>query len=205
MSAYLTSGDAINALATYWDLACKMPGRYSTPAGQLEHAYRCHQRAINGTSAEPDQTAWQLLQDATATGSSWQPWQSVQQILILENQRSLEARYPGDDPDALDYRSAEGAEYQPRRSAEVRRWHMQRQTGRLVGILNGYEYQSCEHDGWEQSVAYYLCRQIRSNLLSDFESSCCKDDSERGWASWQEPERDPSVPETVCLSDLLRR
>jgi len=198
MSAYLSSGDAINALATYWTIKLESPG-YSSPAGELTRAYHCHQRDVHGVT-DADETAWKLIQAATESGSSWQPWQSVQQILLLENQRSLEARYPGDD----DYRSAEGPEYQPRRISAVRGWQMARETGRLVGILNGYEYQSCEHDGWTSSVAYHLCQQIRSQLLDDLEKRDCPDD-ERGWASWQEPERDPSVPETVCLSDLLRR
>ena len=200
MSAFLSSGDAINALATYWTIKLQAPG-YSSPDGELTRAYRCHQRDCQLNGAEADETAWQLIQAATESGSSWQPWQSVQQILLKENQRSLEARYPGDE----DYRAAEGPEYHPRRIQAVRGWQMNRQTGRLVGILKGYEYQSCEHDGWTSSVAYHLCQQIRSQLLDDLENRDCQDDEQRGWASWQEPERDPSVPETVCLSDLLRR
>ena len=198
MSAFLSSGDAINALATYWTIKLESPG-YSSPAGELTRASHCHQRDVHGVT-DADQTSWQLIQAATKSGTSWQPWQSVQQILLLENQRSLEARYPGDE----DYRSAEDPEYRPRRIQAVRGWQMARETGRLVGILKGYEYQSCEHDGWTSSVAYHLCQQIRSQLLDDLEKRDCPDD-ERGWASWQEPERDPNVPETVCLSDLLRR
>ena len=198
MSAFLTSGDAINALATYWNQATSRG--YSSAASELERAYRCHQRDCQQNGAEPDETAWQLIQAATEKGSSWQPWQSVQQLLLLENQRSLAARYPEDE----DFRSAVGKEYKPRRVSTVMGWIMGRKTGHLVGIVNGYEYQSCEHDDWGHSVAFYLCQQIRRQLLNDLETRDCSDET-RGWASWQEPEEAKQQPQAVCLSDLLKR
>ena len=198
MSAFLSSGDALNALATYWTMSSSRG--YTSAIGELTRAFRCHQRDCQLTGAEADQTAWQLIEAAEAKGSSWQPWQSVQQILLLENQRSLAARYPEDE----DFRSAGGDEYKPRRSATVSGWVQGRKTGQLVGILNGYEYQSCEHDGWTTSVAYHLCQQIRRQLLNDLETRDCIDET-RGWASWQEPEPAKDQPQAICLSDLLNR
>ena len=32
--------------------------------------------------------------------------------------------------------------------------------------VNCYEYQSCEHDGWESSKAHKMCRAIKEALLS---------------------------------------
>jgi hypothetical protein len=36
---------------------------------------------------------------------------------------------------------------------------------RLAGALWCYEYQSCEHPGWEQSAAYKHCQALRNQLL----------------------------------------
>ena len=32
--------------------------------------------------------------------------------------------------------------------------------------VNCYEYQSCEHDGWEDSKAHAMCRAIKESLLT---------------------------------------
>ena len=200
MSAYLSSGDTLNALASFWTFNLEGPG-YSSPQGELERAFYCHQRDCNQSGSEIDQQVWDIILTAQSKGTNFQPWQAVQQILLLENQRSLEARYPDDE----EYRSASEPEYHPRRIFLMKQWILNNKVGKLVGILNGYEYQSCEHDGWTSSVAYYLCQQIRRQLLDALERRDCPDQNDRGWASWTEPETEGDQPQPVCLSDLLKR
>lgn len=38
--------------------------------------------------------------------------------------------------------------------------------GAAAGCLNCYEYQACEHPGWEASAAHDLCTRLTSKLLT---------------------------------------
>lgn len=174
MSAFLTSPDALNGLASYWVRRAGAPGSYSTPWGQLDHALRCSNRA-RGASEDPtkqDHAAAEII------ASAEDPLTACFQILLEANQASLAARYPGDE----DYRAA-GPEYRAHLLPIVTAWIQDKQTGHLVGMASGYSYQSCEHDGWETCVAHELIRQVQNWLLKDLEARDCEQDT--AWADWE--------------------
>lgn len=37
----------------------------------------------------------------------------------------------------------------------------------LAKLVDCYSYQSCEHDGWEASQAFKICKEIKYHLLSN--------------------------------------
>ena len=81
---------------------------------------------------------------------------AVLQCLWRENVNSLMARYP------TKYKEMVGPECPPLTRSELRgnvSW------GALAKILACYEYQSCEHSGWEKSDAYRMCRWFAGALL----------------------------------------
>lgn len=191
MSAYLTSNDTINALVTYWGI---MSNRGCSTAGaQLSRCYAFAQRAKNGGEG------W-YFDWAAREVDALRKTQSLEAVvfnhLLQENVNSLQARYP----DSSDMWSAADS-YRLRRSAQVSRWVNYRPFGQghLVGMVRGYEYQSCEHDGWDKSVAYQICQQIRQLLLQDLESRDCGDRT--NWASYEEPTS--AEPAPMSLSALL--
>lgn len=181
MSAYLSSSDTLSALASYW-LASHEQHTYSYPISDLRRAL------YHGT---PGMT-WG---DASVTADKLSDGRSlglvVYELLLAENQASLAARYP----DAEDYRKAEGYAYKFDRAVE--RSVQRNKTGWIVSLLNGYEYQSCEHDSWTRSVGYQLCLQIRKFLCDDLQRLQDPDEQHCYWANydrsvWAAPK--PSVP-----------
>ena len=80
-------------------------------------------------------------------------------ILLRENQNSLLARYPNDK----DY--AERPSYVYRMSNVVNYWDDHKQLGYMVGIINNYDYQSCEHGNYQDSLGYAILDQIKELLL----------------------------------------
>tara|TARA_Y100000401_G_scaffold70659_1_gene56739 strand:- start:3 stop:542 length:540 start_codon:yes stop_codon:yes gene_type:complete len=83
-------------------------------------------------------------------------------ILLRENQNSLLARYPNDK----DY--AERPSYKYLMSNCVVHWNDHNQLGYLVGIMNNYDYQSCEHENYKDSLGHAILNQIRDFLLKEF-------------------------------------
>ena len=81
-------------------------------------------------------------------------------ILLRENQNSLMARYN-------DKEYAERLSYNRRMSNVVNYWDDHNQLGYLVGIINNYDYQSCEHDNYKNSMGYAILQQIRLMLLDE--------------------------------------
>ena len=81
-------------------------------------------------------------------------------ILLRENQNSLMARYN-------DKEYAERLSYNRRMSNVVNYWDDHNQLGYLVGIINNYDYQSCEHDNYKNSLGYAILEQIRYMLLDE--------------------------------------
>jgi hypothetical protein len=74
-------------------------------------------------------------------------------ILLAENERSVNHRYPGDDGES------EAALY------TFKAWPFPLTA---VSILKGcdcLDYQSCEHDGWEASRAFAILRAIRHRAI----------------------------------------
>ena len=81
-------------------------------------------------------------------------------ILLRENQISLMARYN-------DKEYAERLTYVRRMSNVVNYWDDHNQLGYMVGIINNYDYQSCEHDNYKNSLGYAILQQIKDMLLDE--------------------------------------
>ena len=77
---------------------------------------------------------------------------AVGQMLWDENAKSVNARYPRDSQTVGTYTH----HYcnLPVRSVEV------------LKALDCYEYQSCEHDGWESSDAHAFCKALRATATA---------------------------------------
>ena len=199
MSAFLASADCLNALATYWER--KASRGASTAEGSILRAIHCQRHATGATSGDyvtdlkDDEKACARIL-ASVKGN---PLRAVFGILLIENQNSLKARYPGDSE-----MWETGPEYVGRSLPVVDRWIQQRKTGEMVGLLNGYEYQACEHNDWGTSLAFFICQQISSHLLDDLQALHCPPDefgSRGNWASFQAPK---DGPRPVSLSQLAK-
>ena len=195
MSAYLASNDTLSALITYWERSASH-GNYTTPMERLTTAHAAaSDRSGNGWNhyqADSDARALVSEHNGSITAAAFA-------LLVTENVRSLQARYPH-APEMW----SEAETYRFRPSASVNLWmhyHPNGQ-GNLVGMASGYAYQACEHDGWVRSPAFQLIEQIRDFLLRDLERRDCKD-SHHG-ASFEEPETDTPAPRLVSLADMAR-
>ena len=174
MPAYLTSCDTISALVTYW-FASAEGSRHSTPRDNLRNAFYL----THGNHYHADQQAAELIYGMNGAGSAEE---AVFQLLVSENVLSLKARYPH-APEMWE----EAENYVFKRSQSVFRWmnYAPFGHGNLVDMARGYSYQSCEHEGWEKSVAFQIIQQIRAFLLDDLAKR--DTDGKSHWASFEEP------------------
>ena len=118
-------------------------------------------------------------------------------ILLRENERSLQARYPDDYQDMI------SSNYEFKKSSTVTKWLSDRDPRGLMMIwqmLRGWEYQSCEHYEFRNSVAYQIKEQIEYGILKTLEKIHCPADEDKVWTSWEDPQLDSHV---VCISDML--
>ena len=93
-------------------------------------------------------------------------------ILLRENQNSLMARYN-------DKEYAERPSYMIVHSNCVNYWDDHNQLGYMVGIINNYDYQSCEHENYEDSLGYAILNQIKDMLLESLKLGDFWDFNER--------------------------
>lgn len=93
--------------------------------------------------------------------------QAIGAMLVRENARSVAHRYP-------DHRPAEqiGAEidaltacYQFKRDPFVSVVNVSRCIAIALKLIANYEYQACEHPGWEASDACKFCSRLRDELI----------------------------------------
>ena len=189
MSCFLSSADALNALATYWDTMANRGCRSSRQS--LERAMFLAERAETGRddfAAAVDAAACYIR---TESGSTWS---AVFSLLLNENRESVEQRYPGDS-----LMTQTGPEYDNAAPLPiVQYWIQTQQTGKLVGILKSYVYQSCESENWQHSVAFQLCEQIRGFLLDEMLQSA-GDDCNLS-ASFEAPEDPRAVSMAAALA-----
>jgi hypothetical protein len=85
-------------------------------------------------------------------------------MLITANVESVAYRYSDDSPDTLP--GPRPAYWTDLDSYRVRL--MQARPTAVAGLkmIDNYEYQSCEHPGWEDSEAARFCDALRSRLIS---------------------------------------
>lgn len=171
MSAYLCSDDTLNALSTYWFI--KSGKTWDDPS--KAQAFKRAMRIVNkeyfyktrGESCKDPLKLYSDFQhyidqyyDDLLKASNNRLYELVFDTLLLENKNSLNARYS--DPSDM-FRDS----YIYRLSNCVVNWIENNQSGYLVGIVNNYDYQSCEHPNHENSLGYAILNQIKDYLLED--------------------------------------
>ena len=192
MSAYLTSNDVLNALATYF--------HESNKKGYLRSSYElCIYESIKSdhkhmTEKQIGDLANSLVNldyELTYPGNKTHTVAVlVFDQLLKENKNSLKERYP-DDSEMWQN------DYKFKPSQQVITWVLDRNIeglAMLASMANGYYYQSCEHNGFKTSPAYFLLKDIQNSLLRDLIKYSLKD---RPWASWREPKTEIK---TICLT-----
>lgn len=82
----------------------------------------------------------------------------IGRILLDENERSVRHRYPGSDVDDLP-----GTIGQNAASYKFRRWPalLQLEALTILKACDGFDYQACETENYEQSLAATIVRAIR--------------------------------------------
>ena len=174
MSAYLCSDDTLNALSTF----------YYLKSGKTDDERKSHvMRAIRITNKDSFYERQQIAEtfedrmklrakfdkfcdglydiwlDQYSEGSFYK---MIFNILLRENQNSLMARYNDKD-------YSERPSYVYRMSNCVNYWDDHKQLGYLVGIINNYDYQSCEHGNYQDSLGYAILDQIKEFLLKELQ------------------------------------
>ena len=81
----------------------------------------------------------------------------IGKLLLLENERSVRHRYPNVDDAGLPGTAGERASNYEFRRAECLREFMR-------DHVDEYDYQACETDNYEQSVAYQIIKAIETEL-----------------------------------------
>ena len=172
MSAYLCSDDTLNALSTF----------YYIKSGKTDDQRKSNViraiRKVNKNSWYERQQVAETFEDRMKLHAKYDKfceglydiwldqysegdfYKMIFNILLRENQNSLMARYNDKD-------YAERPSYFYRMSNVVNYWDDHNQLGYLVGIINNYNYQSCEHDNYENSLGYAILQQIKEMLLNE--------------------------------------
>ena len=172
MSAYLCSDDTLNALSTFYYIKSG-----KTDEERKSNILRAIRRVNKKSWYERQKVAksfedrmklhakfdkfcdglYDIWLDQYSEGSFYK---MIFNILLRENQNSLMARYNDKD-------YAERFSYNYVHSNCVNYWDDHKQLGYLVGIINNYDYQSCEHDNYKNSLGYAILDQIKEMLLDE--------------------------------------
>ena len=208
MSAHLTDQDCINALATFWYEYHKQP-RSESPQNALERAFLIANEEVSTKKDYFDNLnelkyrAIKLIEAQQPVYKGLASCKVIYDILLNENVRSLMARYPDDSKEPLTSRIWYN-EYEFKKSSTIVKWVNERNSKGLLMIyqmLQGWDYQSCEHFEYRNSVAYQIKEQIQYGILDILKKVHCPDqEKDRVWTSWTDPQLDDHI---VCISDMF--
>ena len=208
MAAHLTDQDCINALATLWCEYHKLP-RNESPQAALERAFVVAEEEVSTKLGYFEQQndfrlrAESLIKAQQPVYKGLAACRVVYDLLLNENIRSLQARYPDDIKEPLENRIWFN-EYNFKKSSTVTKWVSERDSRGLLMVwqmLRGWEYQSCEHYEHRNSVAYQIKQQIEYAILDTLKKVHCPDNEKDSvWTSWKDPQLDSHV---VCISDMF--
>ena len=172
MSAYLCSDDTLNALSTFYYMKSG-----KTDDERKSNILRAIRRVNKDSWYERQQVAetyeqrMKLIADFDKFCNGFYDiwyhqysneciYEVIFNILLRENQNSLMARYNDKD-------YSERLSYAYRMSNVVNYWDDHKQLGYMVGIINNYDYQSCEHGNYQDSLGYAILDQIKEMLLDE--------------------------------------
>ena len=202
MSAHLTDQDCLNALATFWYEYHKQP-KSESPQQALERAFLIapEQMSIKKDYFENQNElryrAIRLIEAQQPVYKGLASCRVVFDILFNENVRSLEARYPDDYQDMI------SSNYEFKKSSTIVKWVNDRESRGLLMVwqmLRGWEYQSCEHFEFKNSVAYQIKLQIEYGILDMLKKIHCPNDEDRVSSSWTDPQLDSHI---ISISDMF--
>ena len=179
MSAYLCSDDTLNALSTFYYMKSGKTDdeRQSSILRAIRRVnkdswYKNQKEVIKGPMETfEDRMKLHAKFDKFCDGvydiwyhqySNECIYEVIFNILLRENQNSLMARYN-------DKEYSERPSYVYRMSNVVNYWDDHKQLGYLVGIINNYDYQSCEHGNYQDSLGYAILDQIKALLLKELQ------------------------------------
>jgi hypothetical protein len=87
-------------------------------------------------------------------------------ILLTENERSVRHRYSDCDPNDLPGTIGENAAgYRFREFGELHKLPKGKQCAWILNGVRCLDYQSCEHDGWEGSLAHSILEAIQAAAI----------------------------------------
>ena len=101
----------------------------------------------------------------------------IGRMLWAENLASIHARYPdtaetdSNYPGPAGFESVQVTEYQFVRTARL-------EPVVVLKAIDGYRYQSCEHEGWETSQAFAFCRSLEHKMIGQLPGY----DESRAWS-----------------------
>ena len=171
MSAYLCSDDTFNALSTFYYMKSGKTDEERKSnilrAIRLTNKKSFYEKQKVATTFEERMKLHtkfdkfcDYLFDIIFKSSDNDIYKTIFNILLRENQNSLMARCNDKD-------FSERPSYIYRMSNVVNYWDDHNQLGYLVGIINNYDYQSCEHDDYTTSLGHAILDQIKELLLRE--------------------------------------
>jgi hypothetical protein len=115
----------------------------------------------------------------------------IGQMLVMECVASVSYRYPQDSVEAGELPGPVEPYYVEPYTYTTR--HTVLEPGEVLQLIACYEYQSCEHPGWESSAAADYCRQLFRKTAMTFAT---------GPWGWDE-ETLAGRPKLISLMDML--
>ena len=179
MSAYLCSDDTLNALSTFYYMKSGKTDE-ERKSNILRAIRRVNKDSWYKNQKEVIKAPMETFEDRMKLHAKFDKfcdgvydiwyhqysneciYEVIFNILLRENQNSLMARYNDKD-------YSERPSYVYRMSNCVNYWDDHKQLGYLVGIINNYDYQSCEHGNYQDSLGYAILDQIKELLLKELQ------------------------------------
>ena len=179
MSAYLCSDDTLNALSTFYYMKSGKTDD-QRKSNILRAIRRVNKDSWYKNQKEVIKAPMETFEDRMKLHAKFEKFcdglydiyflqysdgdffKMIFDILLRENQKSLMARYN-------DKEYAERLSYNRVMSNCVTHWNEHNQLGYLVGIINNYDYQSCEHGNYQDSLGYAILDQIKELLLRELQ------------------------------------
>ena len=180
MSAFLCSNDHLDLLACAFVELNQT--QFTQPDGELNRLASYRSSVRNKLPDAPPSTRLTARETAEA----------VKQVLYAENLYSLRCRYEDREPAHPDAPETCEPYRVPHLSRRFDTGHMEN-LKILYGHVRCYDYQACESDDYEQSLAAQIMQSIRLGLLRLLL------DSSGNWGDYKHQ----GEPTIVSLSDLM--
>ena len=135
------------------------------------------QAAISHRLARGDggRITWRGKSGATTRGNDWTELSTadsdkdaakVANMLWQENVKSVCARYPDEKSNELPGTITDGEEGYIITAADMAKPLHNVEPVQVLKSISCYEYQACEHEGWETSEAHTFCQVLRHKAIN---------------------------------------